>query len=110
MISTDDAERAVDWLRDSAAKIGEARATRMYMEQWIKTVCATLMGESQSASAAAQERDALASAKYMAALQAYREAIQQDETLRMLTKAAEAKIEFWRSQESTRRAEGKAYA
>ena len=110
MITTEQAESAVDWLRDNARAIGEARAQRVYLEQWIKTVKATLQTEQSGSSAAASEITALASGKYLAALQAYKEAVQQDETMRFLATAAEAKLECWRSQESTRRAEGKAYS
>jgi hypothetical protein len=110
MITQVDAERAVDWLRDNAARMAEERATRLYMEQWVKTVRATLQVDSKEASAAKAEIIALASPKYLAALQAFKEAVQKDEHNRFLITAAEAKIEAWRSQESTRRAEGKAYS
>jgi hypothetical protein len=110
MISQDDAERAVDWIRDNARKMAQARAERLYVEQWVKTVKATIQSEQQGLSSAAAETVALASPRYMAALQAYKEAIEADEHLRFLVVAAEAKIEAWRSQESTRRAEGRATA
>ena len=108
MITQNDAERAVDWMRDNASRMAQERAERLYMEQWIKTVKATLQMEQQGVSAAAAEIVALASPKYMAALQAYRDAIKADETNRFLVAAAEAKIDAWRSQESTRRSEGRA--
>ncbi len=98
----------MDWLRDNASRMAQERAERMYMEQWIKTVKATLQSEQQGISAAAAEIIALASPKYMAALQAYRNTIKAAETNRFLVAAAEAKIDAWRSQESTRRAEGRA--
>jgi hypothetical protein len=110
MITQEDAERAVDWLGKSAARMAIERAERMYLEQYIKTVKATLMAEEGDASAAKAEMLALASPKYLAALQAYKEAIRVDENNRFLLTAAEARIEAWRSQESTRRAEGKATA
>ncbi len=109
MVKIEDAEKAVDWLRDNAARMAQDRAERLYMEQWIKTVKATIQSEQQGLSAAAAETVALASPRYMAALQAYRDAIKADETNRFLSAAAEAKIEFWRTAEATRRAEGKAY-
>lgn len=109
MISSDDAERAVDWLRNNATQIGEARATRVYLEQWVKTVKARVMVEQIGLSNAAAEAVALASESYSQALEAYRDAVREDERLRFLATAAEAKLEFWRSQEATRRAEGKAY-
>ena len=107
-IDQSDAERAVDWLRDNARAIGQSRAERLYIEQWCKTVKATLQAEQAGVSAAASEINALASPKYLAALQAYREAVERDEYLRFMVTAAEAKIEMWRSVEATRRAEGKA--
>lgn len=110
MITSEEAERAVSWLRDNARSMAQARAERLYMEQWVKTVKATLQQEQAGASAAAAEIVALASPRYMAALQAYKQAVEADEYNRFVLAAAEAKIEAWRSQESTRRAEGKAYA
>ena len=110
MITEDDAEKAVEWLRDHAVEIGKARAERVYVEQWVKTVRATIQTEQTGLSMAAAEAVALASPRYMAALQALKEAVQTDETLRFLASAAEAKIECWRSMESTRRAEGRAYS
>ena len=56
---------------------------------------------------AANEAAALVSPKYLSALQAYKQAIEADEYNRFMVTAAEAKIEAWRSQESTRRAEAK---
>ena len=109
MITQDDAEKAVDWLRNNAARMAQERAERLYMEQWIKTVKATLMNDNAAApSMAAADMQALASPKYLAALQAFKEAVQKDEYNRFMLSAAEAKIEAWRSQESTRRAEGRA--
>jgi len=109
MITQEQAEKAVDWLRENARSMAQARAERTYLEQWIKTVKATLQIEAQETSAARAEMFALASPKYLAALQAYKQAVETDEYSRFMVTAAEAKIDAWRSQESTRRAEGKAY-
>ncbi len=110
MITQDDAEKAVDWLKTNARKMAQERAERVYMEQWVKTVKATLQAEVGDQPVSRSEMFALASPKYMAALQAYKTAIEADEYNRFMVTAAEAKIEAWRSQESTRRAEGKAYS
>lgn len=110
MITQEDAERAVDWLGDNASLIAHARAERLYVEQWIKTVKATIQTEQSGMSAAASEIVALSSPQYATALRAYKEAILADERFRFLVVAAEARIEAWRSQESTRRAEGRATA
>lgn len=108
MITQDDAERAVDWLGNNASEIAQARAERLYIEQWIKTVKATIQAEQEGMSAAASEIVALASPRYAKALAAFKEAVLADERFRFLVAAAEARIEAWRSQESTRRAEGRA--
>lgn len=110
MISFDDVEKAVDWLRDNAVIAAKARAERVYMESYIKTVLAQESQKVQAASATAQEREARTKPAYLAALQALREAVEADETHRFLRDAASAKIEAWRTQESTRRAEGRAYS
>ena len=109
MISVEQAEKAVDWLREQAKNMAQARAERIYLEQWIKTVKATLQAESKSTSAAQSEIEALSSPKYLAALQALKEAVLADEHNRFLAAAAEAKIEMFRTLEATKRAEGKAY-
>lgn len=108
MITQDAAEKVVDWLRDNARAIAKARAERLYMEQWVKTVKATIQSEQAGMSVSGAETVALASPRYMAALQAFKEAVEADEYLRFMAAAAEAKIDAWRSQESTRRAEGRA--
>ncbi len=110
MITQDQAEKTVDWLRDNARPIAQARAERLYMEQWIKTVKATIQSEQIGMSVAAAETVALASPRYLAALQAFKESVEADEYLRFMAAAAEAKIDAWRSQESTRRMEAKATA
>jgi alpha/beta superfamily hydrolase len=110
MLRTEDAEKAVDWLRDHAQDIGQARAERLYLEAWVKTKRAECMQKHATLPVSAQEREALTDPTYLAALQAYKEAVERDETLRFMATAAEAKIECWRTQESTRRAEGKAYS
>ena len=108
MISDADIEKAVDWLRDNAIPAAKARAERIYMEAWVKTVLAQEMQKHNALPISAQEREARTAVPYLAALQALREAVQSDENARFLREAANAKIEAWRTMESTRRAEGRA--
>ena len=109
MISEADVEKAVDWLRDNATEAAKARAERLYMEAWVKTVLAQEAEKVGGSSAAQRESAARTRPAYLAALQAYREAVESDERHRFMRDAAAAKIEAWRTMESTRRAEGKAY-
>jgi hypothetical protein len=109
-ITLDDVDSALAFLRDRAVEAAEARATRIYMESWVKSALAIEMKKHADQPLAAQEREARVSAPYLAALQALREAVQEDEKHRFWRAAAEAKIEVWRTIEATRRAEGRAYA
>ncbi len=108
MISEQDIDRALAYLRDNAEKDAQARAERLYLELWIKTVLAQEMGK-QDGSMAAAEAAARRSEAYVLALKGYREAIAEDERRRFLRGAAEARIEAWRTGEATRRAESKGY-
>jgi hypothetical protein len=107
MISSDDVERALDWLVANANKAAQARANRVYLEQFIRVVRAERQVQEQQAgaSAAAAEAVALASDAYKQTLLAYKESVEADERMRFLCAAAEAKIEAWRSLEATRRAQ-----
>jgi hypothetical protein len=55
-----------------------------------------------------QEREAYASSKYKEHLKALQGAVEAREELRWMLIAAQARIEVWRSQEASNRAEGKA--
>ena len=107
MISDDDIEKALDYLRDSAPLAAKARAERIYMEEYRKTVKAQIMRENDDRPLGAQEAIAYADARYKQHLDAMREAIERDEYRRWMLVAAEAKIDAWRTQSSNARAEGK---
>lgn len=101
--------RALDFLRDQAPAYAKAKAERVYLEEFRKSKKAMLMkiAEKQYASAAAQEREAYADDEYLELLEGLRSAVEAEETLRWRIVAAQAKIETWRTLESTRRAEAK---
>lgn len=110
MISEQDIDRALAYLRDNAEKDAQARAERLYMEQWIKTALAQAMAGANAPSVAAAEMGARTSEAYLSALAAYKQSIFEDERRRFLRSAAETKIEAWRTMCSNQRAEGKAYS
>ena len=103
MISDDDIEKAVNWLAQNAVAAAQARANREYVCEFRKTLKAQLMGESAGESIAAQERNAYADPRYIAHLEAIREAVYADERMRWLQSAAEAKISAWQSQQRSLR-------
>lgn len=103
-ITEDEIDRALDYLRDNADEAAKARAERVYVEEYRKTIKATLMKEHDGKSAVIQEREAYADPRYVQHLEAIREAVFRDEKLRFLKEAAQAKIEAWRTQSSNYRA------
>lgn len=103
-ITEDEIDRALDYLRDNADEAAKARAERIYVEEYRKTIKAQLMKEHDGKSAVIQEREAYADARYVSHLEAIKEAVFRDEKLRFLKEAAQAKIEAWRTQCSNERA------
>lgn len=104
MIDESDIERALCYLRDEAPRDAQARANRLYLEQFVKTVLAQEQTKLTGMSATAAEAMARTSQPYLDVLQAYKEAVHEDERRRFLRAAAEAKIEVYRTQEATNRA------
>lgn len=105
MISDDEAERAVDFLRDSAEKAAHARAERAFAEEYRKSMKALIMSHGQDGqSMALQERNAYANEKYIAHLGAIRDTVFQDELMRAQREAAHAKINAWQTMSANLRA------
>lgn len=100
--------KALDFIRDNAPVYAAAKANVIYMTEYRKTIKATLMFDCTETTIAAREAFAYAHPEYKKHLKALEEAIFEAERLRWLMVGAEAKIEVWRSLESTARAEGKA--
>ena len=101
---------ALDFLRDNALPYAQAKANRTYLEEYRKTQKAMLMQAAEmngTNAISAQERDAYAADEYMDHLKALKEAVEAEEKLRWLFVAAQARIEVWRSLESSRRIEAK---
>jgi len=111
---SDDAEinifRCLDFLRDNAPAYAQAKANRVYLDEYRKTKKALCMREAElkgAKASATQERDAYANPEYIKVLEALKEAVEMEESLRWKMIAAQAKIECWRSIESSRRYESK---
>lgn len=104
MINEQEVEAAVDWLRDTANEAAQKRAERLYLDEYRKVLRAKLMKQHIDLPVSAQEREALADPKYAKHLQTLKTAIDEDEKMRFLRVAAEAKIEAWRSMNANHRA------
>jgi|SRR6185369_13488308 len=103
-ITDEEIDKALDFLRDNARDAAQARADRVYVEEYRKTLKATLMKEHGGLSAVLQEREAYSDPRYVEHLEAIREAVKVDEFHRFMRIAAEAKVEAWRTQSSNSRA------
>ena len=99
MIPEHDIERALEWLVSNSEAAAAARANRVYCEEFRKVVKATLMADRKDEALGAQERYAYAHIDYKNHLQALKQAIQEDERMRWLLTAAEAKISAWQTQQ-----------
>lgn len=99
---------ALDFIRDNAKVIAEARKNVIYLTEYRKSLKALLMNECKGLSQTASESYAYAHDSYIKHLQVLADAVYEAERLRWLMVGAEAKIEVWRSLESSARAEGKA--
>lgn len=98
---------AAEFIQTNAEKMAKAKAERVYVSEYKDSLKAILMKEINYSSVAQQSREALADPRYLDCLKGLREAVVAEETLRWKFVAAQAKIEIWRSFESSRRAEAR---
>lgn len=102
--------RALDFIRDNAPSYAKAKAERVYLEEYRKTKKALCMKSAETdgfQTAAAQEREAYADPEYQKLLTGLKAAVEEEERLRWMIVAAQAKIEVWRTLEANKRVEAK---
>jgi len=105
-------EDAAQTIRDKAPAYGEAKAQRVYLEEYRKSKKALLMKDALKLgieSAAAQEREAYADPAYHQLLKGLAVAIEAEETLKWEMESARLDIEIWRSREATNRTQDGAH-
>jgi hypothetical protein len=107
VIEDRDIEKVLDWLVHEGKDAAQARADRIYCEEFRKSLKAQLMKESGQETVSAQEREAYASPAYITHLKGLREAVFNDERYRWLMTTAEAKIEAWRTMQANQRIQSK---
>lgn len=102
-ISDDEAEKALDWLRDGAKALGEAKRRAVLAERMVKRVKAIEMKRSDATTASAREADAECSDAMLTAITEDAEAAGAFETQRALKDAAGAKLDVWRTLRASER-------
>ncbi len=106
-----DPNEAVDYMIQTSTQYAQAKANRIYCEEYRKTLKAELCKQAMEMgyeAVNAQEREAYSHPDYKAHLTAIKEAVEAEEKLRWMLIAAEARIEVWRSLEASKRTELKA--
>jgi len=84
MISDEEIDRALAYLRDTSVEAAQARANRLYLDDFSRVLKANLMSDHLAEPVNAQERYALADIRYRNHLEALKQAIFEDEKYRFL--------------------------
>lgn len=96
MITDDQIEAALNYIRDKAEDLADARAKAKFLDHKRKVIRASYFTE---ASGTVAERESFAETRdeYKQCIEEYREAVHQDVLISTRIKAAELKIEVWRT-------------
>lgn len=108
MITNEQAEQAAEFLLRKAGELGRAKAEAIKCERMLKVTLATEKKRHHDQPANVQEREALISSKYQAAIDAEFTANLAHETAKAVWAAVEMEIEVWRTQQATARAQDRA--
>jgi hypothetical protein len=98
-----DPNKAVDYIIANASKFAQAKAQRVYLEEFRKSKKAILMGQSAAKSAVEREQYAYAHEDYLALIGGIKAAVEVEEELKWRLTAAQIRTEIWRTQEASNR-------
>ena len=102
----EDPNKVVEFLLKNAGKYAQAKAERIYLDEFKRSKRALLMQEAELHgydTSASQERQAYSHPEYIQLLVGLKEAVEVEEKLRWQLIAAQMKIDIWRSQEASNR-------
>lgn len=105
-------EDAAELIRTQAKSYGEAKAQRVYLEEFRKSKKALLMKDALALgyeAANAQEREAYADPEYQQLIKGLATAIELEETLRWQIEAARLDIDIWRTRQASERLQIKSH-
>lgn len=102
MVTEDQVQRAVDYLRNTAEEYGKACGRLAYLDGNLRRIKSLEMLEAKG-TLGEREAQAYASQAYKEALEQLEEATATRETLRAMRDAAQARFEQWRSEGASRR-------
>jgi hypothetical protein len=100
-----DPHQAINYIRDNSKQYAIAKGNAAYTENYLKVVKAKEMNKSTSGSLGQREADAYASEEYHKAVLANQAAIEEEAHLKWMLTAAQARIEVFKVEEYSKRAE-----
>ena len=103
-----DPNKAVDYIIANASKFAQAKANRVFLDEFRKSKKALLMSQSTAEAANAREQFAYAHPEYVELLQGLKEAVETEEKLKWELVAAQLRVDVWRSEEASNRNQDKA--
>jgi hypothetical protein len=100
-----DPHKAIDEILKRRKDYAQAKANRTYLEEFRKSKKAILFNSAPAGTVADRESFAYSHPEYVQILEGLRAAVEREEELRWMMIAAQARIDVWRTEESTKRAE-----
>ena len=98
-----DPNKAIEFIIKQSGIYAQAKANRVYIENYLRSAKSKMMMESTATSIAAKEMEAYATDDYIALLDGLKKAVETEEKLRWQLIAAQERVQIWRTQEATNR-------
>jgi hypothetical protein len=93
-----DPNKAIDYVIANAGKFAQAKANRIYLEEFRKSKKALLMNQSTEKTVNAREQYAYSHDEYLALLEGLKAAIEVEEKLKWELEAARLRVEIFKTQ------------
>ena len=98
-----DPNKAIEYIIENASKFAQAKADRIYLENFLKVKKAEIITKSNESSVARAENYALAHPDYKQLLDGLKVAVMQEEHIKWWLEAARLRVEVYRTQEASNR-------
>ena len=104
IVTDEELEKALDWLRDSAMEMGRVKARYVKAQKMTEHTEAIMFLKSDQSSDMKRRADARSNARYLECIVEEAEAAGELEKMKALREAAALRIETWRSEQANYRA------
>lgn len=102
-MSTVHPNEAIEFMIKNSPKFAEAKANRIYLENYLKVVKASLALKCNESTVSRAEQYALAHPEYKVVLDGLKVAVEQEEHLKWWLLSAQARVDVWRTEEASNR-------